>query len=137
MRAAIYARKSNAQEGAAEEASVATQERACREFIAKQGWTVDDAHVYVDDGISGALFTREGRPAFFRLVDAASAKRRPFDVLVVYHEDRIGRDAVRVAYVLKDLVERGVRIFSANGTERKLDSATDVLMLGIASFAAE
>ena len=39
MRAAVYCRKSNAQDAAAEEASVATQERACREFIAKQGWT--------------------------------------------------------------------------------------------------
>jgi DNA invertase Pin-like site-specific DNA recombinase len=138
MRAAIYCRKSTQQEGTAvEEKSVATQERACREYIATQGWTVADGHVYIDDAASGALFTQEGRPGFFALVDAAKSTAHPFDVIVVTHEDRFGRDAVRVAYVLKQLNEHDVRIYSVAGGERRLDTATDLLLLNITAFAGE
>lgn len=54
-------RKSTEQESTAvEEKSLATQDGACREYIAAQGWTVADGHVYVDAAASGALFTQEG-----------------------------------------------------------------------------
>ncbi len=50
MRAGIYERKSTAQDNVPEDAkSVVHQDKRCRAFIAQQGWTVLDAHVYVDD----------------------------------------------------------------------------------------
>ena len=45
-----------------------------------KGWTVDAAHVYVDDGISGAEFVN--RPGLSALL-AALSPRPPFDVLVI------------------------------------------------------
>ena len=49
MIAAIYARKSTEQTGVADEQkSVARQIEHGRADAARQGWTVDDAHVFVD-----------------------------------------------------------------------------------------
>jgi DNA invertase Pin-like site-specific DNA recombinase len=73
-RAAVYARKSTDQSAVADEAkSVRRQIGHARAYATKKGWTVDDAHVYVDDGISGAEF--QNRPGFVRLMNAL--KPRP------------------------------------------------------------
>ncbi len=54
MTAAIYARKSTDQHGVSEaERSVARQMAHARAYATEKGWRVSDAHVYVDDGISG------------------------------------------------------------------------------------
>ena len=56
--------------------------------------TVDDAHVYVDDGISEAEFaTRRGLQ---RLLGARSAAKPPFRVLIVSEQKSIGREAARL-----------------------------------------
>jgi len=134
MHAAIYERKSTAQSDVADEAkSLAHQEALCRAFIARQGWTVVDAHIYVDEGVSGAIFER---PGLRQLLDAAEARPRPFDVVVMYAEDRLGRDVVETGYVAKRLIDNGMRIFFADGTERKLESASDALMMAISNFGA-
>src|SRR5216684_8723012 len=114
MRAAVYVRKSTAQDGRAEaEKSVAEQERACRALIDLKGWTLDAEHVYADDATSGALFG-ESRPGFHRLLEAIKAgtksKRLPFDVLVTYDGDRLGRDRVRTDYHAVEILDAGVRI---------------------------
>jgi hypothetical protein len=67
MIAAIYARKSTDQNLPDEEKSVTRQVERARAFAARKGWTVADAHVYADDGISGAEFTK--RPGFLRLMN--------------------------------------------------------------------
>lgn len=65
MLVAIYARKSTAQTGVAEEAkSVTRQIDAARACAVAKGWTVDDSAVFVDDGISGAQYER--RPGVCR-----------------------------------------------------------------------
>ena len=65
MIAAIYARKSTEQTGTAEEAtSVTRQIDHARAYAAAKGWTVAEAHVYVDDGISGAEVAK--RPGLVR-----------------------------------------------------------------------
>jgi DNA invertase Pin-like site-specific DNA recombinase len=57
MIAAVYARKSTDQSGVADEQkSVARQVEHARRYAAGKGWTVDDAAVFIDDGISGAEF---------------------------------------------------------------------------------
>jgi len=98
MRAAIYARKSTEQHVADDQKSVARQIAHAREYATRKGWTVADAHIYVDDGISGAEFAR--RPAFVRLM-AALTPRAPFQVLVMSEESRLGREAIETAYALK------------------------------------
>jgi DNA invertase Pin-like site-specific DNA recombinase len=52
MIAAIYARKSNEQQGVADEAkSVTRQIEHARAYAERKGWTVAEEHIYVDDGI--------------------------------------------------------------------------------------
>jgi DNA invertase Pin-like site-specific DNA recombinase len=58
MIAAIYVRKSTEQNVSDEEKSVTRQIDQARAFAERKGWTVDDAHVYADDGISGAEFVK-------------------------------------------------------------------------------
>jgi DNA invertase Pin-like site-specific DNA recombinase len=74
MIAAIYARKSTEQNGVADEQkSVARQIDHARAYAKSKGWTVDEAHVYIDDGISGAEFA--ARPGFVRLMNAVKGER--------------------------------------------------------------
>jgi DNA invertase Pin-like site-specific DNA recombinase len=86
MIAAIYVRKSTDQTGVADEQkSVTRQIEHARLYAIRKGWTVDDAYVYVDDGISGAEFTN--RPGFLRLMNALKP-RAPFQVLIMSEESR-------------------------------------------------
>ncbi len=109
MIAAIYARKSTDQTGVADDAkSVARQIESARTYAEAHGWTVAEAYIYVDDGISGAEFER--RPAFQRLMAAVAAAPAPFQVLVMSEESRLGRESIETAYTLKQLVTAGVRV---------------------------
>ena len=90
MIAAIYARKSTAQDDVAEDAkSVTRQVDGAKSFITTKGWTLDDAHIYEDDGVSGALFAN--RAEFQRMMRDAAAGA--FDAVVFYDLDRFGRNA--------------------------------------------
>jgi DNA invertase Pin-like site-specific DNA recombinase len=134
MIAAIYARKSTEQLGLADDQkSIARQVEHARQYAERKGWTVDESHVYVDDGISGAEFAN--RPGFPRLMN--SLKPRPgFQVLVMSEESRLGREAIETAYALKQLVQAGVRVFFyMEDRERTLDSPTDKIMLSLTAFA--
>jgi DNA invertase Pin-like site-specific DNA recombinase len=137
MIAAIYARKSTDQNIADEEKSVTRQIEHARAYATRKGWTVAEAHVYVDDGISGAEFQK--RPGFLRLMNAVNAKGRPpFQVLVVSEESRVGREQIETAWVLKQITDSGVRVFDyLTDRERTLDSAMDKVMLSLTNFASE
>jgi hypothetical protein len=80
MIAAVYVRKSTEQIGvASEQKSITRQIDHARRYADRKGWTIDDASIFVDDGISGAEFAN--RPGFLRLMNAL--KPRPtFQVLV-------------------------------------------------------
>ena len=88
MQAAIYARKSTDQHGVADEAkSVTRQIDRATAYATRKGWRVADSHVYVDDGISGAEFSK--RPGFLRLMNAL--KPQPtFQMLIMSEESRLG-----------------------------------------------
>jgi DNA invertase Pin-like site-specific DNA recombinase len=106
-RAAVYARKSTEQGGSPEARSVARQVAGARAWVAGRGWTLDDAHVYEDDGVSGALFL--GRPEFQRMLRAAEAGA--FQALVLYDLDRFGRDGRRTMEALHALADAGVTVW--------------------------
>jgi site-specific DNA recombinase len=135
MRAAIYCRKSTDQSDVHEsEKSVAHQQEQCRALIAAKGWTV--AETFTDDGISGAIFGA-GRPELARLLVALKDGPRPFDVLVAYDESRLGRDVIETGYLVKQILDHDVRLFFADGSERRLDTATDKLIMSITNFGGE
>ena len=134
--AAIYARKSTDQSAVADEAkSVRRQIDHARTYAARKGWTVDEAHVYMDDGISGAEF--QNRPGFVRLMNALKP-RSPFQVLIMSEESRLGREQIEVAYALKQIISAGVRIYCyLADAERTLDSPIEKVMLAIQTMADE
>jgi site-specific DNA recombinase len=135
MIAAIYARKSTEQAVSDDQKSIARQVDHARQYAARKGWTVDDAYVFVDDGISGAEFAN--RPGFLRLMNSVKP-RAPFQALIMSEESRLGREAIETAYALKQLVQAGVRVFFyMEDRERTLDSPTDKIMLSLTTFADE
>src|SRR5438552_11968961 len=135
MIAAIYARKSTDQAVADQEKSVARQIGHAKAYAARKGWAVSDDYVYSDDGISGAEFKK--RPGFLRLLNALSP-RPPFQVLIMSEESRLGREAIETGYVLKQIMDAGVRVFFyLEDRERTLDTAMDKVMLSLTNFASE
>jgi site-specific DNA recombinase len=127
--AAIYARKSTEQFVADDQKSVTRQIAHARAFATGHGWLVDDAYVFVDDGISGAEFA--ARPGFVRLM--AALKPRPaFQILIMTESARLGREAWETGYALKQLLVAGVRVFfSLERRECTFDHPLDKLQFSI------
>jgi site-specific DNA recombinase len=130
MRAAVYARKSSDNE-----AGVSRQVDLARDFIASQGWTLDEAHVYTDNDISGATFTRPGLDA---LKLAVMTQPRPFDVLVMMDASRLGRDMEETLPLQGRITRAGVRIFHyQDGQELLLSTPVQKLVASVANFSHE
>ncbi len=141
MIAAIYARKSTSQEGRDDDdKSVARQVDNAKAFAAQRGWTVDDQHVYIDDGISGAASLKKLRSKQ-RMLDAIhAAGGPPFQMLVMQANDRLSRrDGSEALQEMKQIAEAGVAIwFYADGTLFEHGTfATNTLGFLRAEFAAE
>ena len=108
MKAAIYARKSTDDSDRIEDnKSVTRQIERAKAYAAAKGWTIDDDHIYIDDGISGANY--EKRVSFKRLEDAA--RRGLFEALISSEPSRLGRSGIKDINRLVDILESGVRIF--------------------------
>src|SRR6187551_97732 len=98
MKAAIYARVSTFDQEPRESARGATPLRRCARLVCDR---------YVDKGVSGA---KDKRPALDTLV--ADARRRRFDVLVVWRLDRLGRNLRHLILLLDELTAVGVAFVS-------------------------
>ena len=136
MIAAIYARKSTEQNAIGDEVkSITRQVEHAKAYAAKKRWTVANDHVYVDDGISGAEFVK--RAGFLRLMNALKP-RAAFQVLIMSEESRLGREAIKTAYAMQQVMEAGVRVFFyLEDRERTLDTPTDKIMLSLTAFEDE
>ena len=100
MKVAVYARYSSDNQ---REASIADQLRVCREFAARQGWTV--VAEFTDHAISGATLLRSGFQALMR-----DALNQGFDVVLAEALDRFSRDQEDTAGLFKRLTFAGVNI---------------------------
>jgi DNA invertase Pin-like site-specific DNA recombinase len=98
LRAGIYVRVPTLAQHAA------NQLPELHKYVADRGW---EAQEYVDGGVSGA---KDSRPALNRLL--ADARRRRFDVIVVWSLDRLGRSLKHLVGLLDDLQAMGVGIIS-------------------------
>lgn len=97
-RAAIYARVSTADQ------TCENQLAEVHRYVAARGWTAQE---YIDQGVSGA---KDRRPALDSLV--ADARRRRFDVLVVWRLDRLGRNLRHLVTLLEELQALGIAFVS-------------------------
>ena len=136
IRAAVYARKSTEQTGVSDELrSVARQVEQARTYAKANGWLVDDAHIFVDDGISGAEFA--ARPGLSRLLLALKPQSL-FQILIVSEESRLGRETIETAYMLKQLITAGVRVFSyLENRERTINTPIEKAMLSLQTMSDE
>lgn len=100
MRAAIYARVSTFDQ------EPENQLAEIRRYIDARGWTAVE---YTDRGISGA---KDKRPALDHLL--TDARRRRFDVLVVWRLDRLGRNLRHLITLLEELQALGIAFVSLN-----------------------
>src|SRR5689334_15800073 len=98
MRAAIYARVSTSDQ------EPENQLQELRRYAEARGWTAVE---YIDRGVSGA---KDRRPSLDRLV--GDARRRRFDVLVVWRLDRLGRNLKHLVTLLEDVQALGVAFVS-------------------------
>src|SRR5207249_5274992 len=98
MKAALYVRVSTLDQ------NTENQAIELRRYIESRGWTAVE---YRDHGVSGA---KDRRPALDQLV--TDAKRRRFDVLVVWRLDRLGRNLRHLVTLLEDLQLLGIAFVS-------------------------
>lgn len=123
MRAACYLRVSR------EDQRSALQADEVRELVQRRGWS--NALEFVDDGVSGAT---DRRAAFREMMEAA--RRRRFDVLVVWKGDRLFRSLRELLNTLEELNALGIGYVSCT---EQFDTTTPTgrLMMQIVGAFAE
>ena len=109
-RAALYARVSTRQHGQNPE----TQLLPLRDLCTARGFIIIDE--YVDIGISGA---KSSRPELDRLM--IDAKRRRFDVVLVFRFDRFARSVKHLVTALEEFHALGIDFVSLN---ESIDTST-------------
>jgi DNA invertase Pin-like site-specific DNA recombinase len=135
--AAAYIRKSNDQQDRTEEVkSVATQRDLVTAFADSRGWTVDEKHIFADDGITGALFAE--RPGLQALLAATRTTPVPFAKLIVVEQSRLGRDQIDTMVLIRDIEEAGVEIWSTrDGRRITLSDDTSKLLASLEGWRDE
>lgn len=105
------------------------QEDETATFIERRGWQLTDT--FVDHGVSGS---RERRPELDRLL--LDARKRRFDVLVVFRADRLFRSLKHMVVTLDELAALGINFASVN---EPFDTTTPSgrLLLHLVSAMAE
>jgi site-specific DNA recombinase len=83
-RVAIYIRWSTEEQ--TEGTTLETQKERCMLYVRSQGWQVNEALLFIDEGCSGGSLDR---PAIARLREAV--RRREIDCVVTYSLDRLSR----------------------------------------------
>jgi hypothetical protein len=132
MKAAIYARVSTFDQ---EPENQLAELRRYADYADARGWT---ATAYVDKGVSGA---KDKRPALDQLV--ADARRRRFDVWVVWRLDRLGRNLRHLILLLDELRDypntvlaresvNTWRLLATNRPLRRSPPALDSALMGYA-----
>ncbi len=106
-RIALYARVSSEQQTEAN--TIASQLAELKQRIAADGWTVQDADCFIDDGISGSTLIR---PALERLRDQVA--NGTIDRLYVHSPDRLARKYAYQALLVDEISRAGVEIVFLN-----------------------
>ena len=100
MTAVIYARYSSDNQ---REESIEGQIRECTAYAEKNGITV--VKHYIDRALSAKT---DNRPDFQQMIK--DSEKRLFDIVLVWKLDRFARTAPEGAMLVRDLVERGIKV---------------------------
>jgi DNA invertase Pin-like site-specific DNA recombinase len=111
MKAAISARTAIQDEGA-----VQRQIKQCLDEATSNGWSVEENHVFVDNGASGnEIIQRKGLVAMFTSVERVPPS---FELVIVTEPSRLVRDFIFLTPVLDRLRIAGVRLYALNDPGR-------------------
>lgn len=105
-KAALYLRVSTTRQ-AEKDLSIPDQRRQAEEYCQRKGWGI--ATEFVEPGASA---TDDKRPAFQRMIDEASLRPSPFDVVIVHSFSRFFRDAYQFEFYRRKLAKHGVEVIS-------------------------
>lgn len=105
------------------EADIPMQRIRCREFCEKMGWTL--VCELQEEGISGHKVRAEQRDKIQLIKEYATQGK--FDILLVFMFDRIGRIADETPFVVEWLIAHGIRVWSEEEGEQKIETHTDRL----------
>ena len=132
IRAAVYARKSNQENHKDEDnKSVQRQIERAKEFAALHGWDLAENNIFVDDGYSGADFSK--RTGLKRLRGCLN----DYDVIIVSEISRFGRSGDRTQAELLHFIENDKEIYCYLSNERvEADTEEQRLMLRLRTFSA-
>ncbi len=123
-RVALYARVSTTDQ------STDSQLLDLRRYVRERGW--NSFKEYVDEGISG---TKDSRPALNELMN--DAKKRRFDVVLVWRFDRFARSTKHLILALEEFKNLGVDFISYQeniDTSSPLGSAIFTIISAVAQL---
>ena len=109
------------------------QRRACREFSQNQGWVI--VGEFEEKGVSGYKVSAQNRDAIQDLKEAA--RRKEFDILLVFLFDRLGRIESETPFIVQWFVQHGIQVWSVNEGQQKIETHADKLMNYIRFWQAE
>ncbi|GHU53420.1 recombinase [Clostridia bacterium] len=110
---ALYCRLSVDDRSDGESNSIINQKRILQKYADEHGFA--NTRFFVDDGVSGTLFSRPGLNAMLDEVNAGNVA-----VVIFKDSSRIGRDVLEVGLLKRQFEENGVRFIAAS---EGLDSA--------------
>ena len=128
-RAALYLRVSTGRQ-AENDLSIPDQKRQAEAYCKAKGWGV--AESFIEPGASA---TDDRRPEFQRLMEAAAAKPRRFEIVLVHSFSRFFRDHFELEFNVRRLAKQGIRLVSI--TQELGDDPTAVMMRQIMALFDE
>lgn len=102
-----------------------SQLKAIREYARRNELVLCDAHIYVDEGISGR--TAENRPSFMRMIAAAKSPEHPFDVILLWKFSRFARNR-EDSIVYKSMLRRQCGVEVVSVSEQLGEDKTSILI---------
>lgn len=105
------------------QADIPVQRKACHDFADRMGW--DIVLEEQETGVSGFKVSANDRDKI-QLIKGYAEKGR-FDILLVFMFDRLGRRAEETPFVVEWFVKNGIKVWSVNEGEQRIDSHVDRL----------
>lgn len=115
------------------EADIPMQRKACHRFAEQKGWNI--VFEEQEDGVSGHKVRAENRDKIQLIKDLARKKK--FDILLVFMFDRIGRIADETPFVVEWFAKNGISVWSTVEGEQRFDNHTDKLLNYIRFWQAD
>lgn len=128
---ALYRVSSKQQIG--EEDDLPTQKKLVQDYIFKQNFKL--IREFTEGGVSAYKNLAEERDAIVSIINLA--KRKEFDILCIYHSNRLGRLQDDTPRVIKELSKYKVKVISVVEGELKTKTPIDRLMNNIRYFGNE